>query len=112
MRKYRGLVIGVVAGVLLLWLLTEGRDPTIPSNSTLVLNLSGKYVESAEPSLLMQLLSDRQLSFAALLSELKKAERDDRLSTVVFRFRSLGIGWAQAQELRTATTSGLLDVRQ
>jgi protease-4 len=102
MRKYRGLAIGVVAGVLLLWFLTQGREPTIPSNSTLVINLSGHYVESADPPLLMRLLPDTHITFAALLSELKKAERDDRISTVIFRLRSLDIGWAQAQELRTA----------
>jgi protease-4 len=33
---------------------------------------------------------------------MKKAERDDRLSTVVLRIRNLAIGWGQAQELRDA----------
>ena len=94
MRKYRVFLIGAVVAVLLLWLLTPGRGPTIQNDSTLVINLAGNYIESAEPSLLMQLLPDRPISFAALLSELKKAERDDRLSAVIFRVRSLDIGWA------------------
>jgi protease-4 len=42
------------------------------------------------------------MSFATLLSEMKKAERDDRLSRVVLRIRNLDIGWGQAQELRDA----------
>jgi protease-4 len=94
----------IVAGVglVLLWLIMPEPGPTIQSDSTLVLNLSGDYVEAADLSLLMQLLPDQPTSFVALLSELKKAERDDRLSGVIFRIRSLGIGWAQAQELRTA----------
>jgi protease-4 len=102
MRKYRGLMVGAVVGFFLLWLLLPGRGPTIENDSALVINLSGDYVESADVSLLMQLLPDQPTSFASLLSELKKAERDDRLSSVVLRIRSLGIGWAQAQELRTA----------
>ncbi len=102
MRKYRGLLIGAIVGVLLLWFLIPGRGPTIEDDSILVINLSGNYVESADPSFLMQLLPESHRSFVALLSELKKAERDDRLSAVIFRLRSLDIGWAQAQELRTA----------
>ena len=40
----------------------------------------------------------------SLLSELKKAGRDDRIDGVVLRVRRLQIGWGMAQELRDAIT--------
>ncbi len=102
MRKFRVLIIAAVVGLFLLWLLVGGKGPSIEDGSILVLPIEGRYVESQDPSLLARILTDAGMSFAALLSEMKKAERDDRLSTVVLRVRNLAIGWGQAQELRDA----------
>jgi len=102
MRKFRMLIIAAVVGLVVLWILVGGRGPSIEDGSILVLPIEGRYVESQEPSLLARLLTDAGMSFAALLSEMKKAERDDRISTVVLRIRNLDIGWGQAQELRGA----------
>lgn len=102
MRKLRGVFIGVAVGLLVLWWLMPVGRPSIRDGSTLVFPLSGSYVEATNPPLLTRLLTEAELPFAALLSELKKAERDDRLSAVVLRIRPLAIGWGQAQELRHA----------
>jgi len=102
MRKYRVVMVVAVAGLVLLWLLGRSAGPSIEDGSILVLPLAGRYVESRDPSLLARILTDTGMSFAALLSEMKKAERDDRLSRVVLRVRNLAIGWGQAQELRDA----------
>jgi len=102
MRKFRVLIIAAAVGAFLFWLLVGGRGPSIEDGSILVLPIEGQYVESQDPSLLARIFLDTGMSFAALLSEMKKAERDDRLSTVVLRIRNLGIGWGQAQELRDA----------
>ena len=102
MRRFRRIV--VVLGLLALvfwWFLPKG-GPRIGPGSALVLELSGEYVEAAEPPLVARLLGDGRQSFVALLSELRKAERDDRLAVVVLRVRDLDIGWAKAQELRAA----------
>ena len=82
------------------WVVAKVRS--IEDGSILVLPIEGRYVESQDPSLLARILTDTGMSFAALLSEMKKAERDDRLSRVVLRIRTLAIGWGQAQELRDA----------
>ena len=102
MRRFRRIV--VVLGLLALALLVVPPEggPRIEPGSALVLELSGEYVEAAEPPLLARLLGDGRHSFVALLSELRKAERDDRLAVVVLRVRDLEIGWAKAQELRDA----------
>jgi len=102
MRKLRKLIIGAMIGLFVLWLLIPDSSLSIQDGSVLVVPLSGEYIESTEAPLLSRILSDAGTPFAALLSELKKAERDDRLSTVVFRVRSLAVGWSQAQELRDA----------
>lgn len=102
MRKLRGLMIGVAVGLLLLWLLMPSGGPSIRAGSILVVPLSGSYVEAIDPPLLTRLLTDADIPFVALLSELKKAERDDRLSSVILRIRALEIGWGQAHELRQA----------
>jgi protease-4 len=95
-------MVVAVVGLVLLWLLVRSEGPSIEEGSILVLPIEGEYVESQDPSLLARILTDTGMSFAALLSEMKKAERDDRLSTVVLRVRNLAIGWGQAQELRDA----------
>jgi protease-4 len=102
MRKTRVVIVAAVIGLFLLWLLVRSEGPSIEDGSILVLPIEGSYVESQDPSLLARILTDAGMSFAALLSEMKKAERDDRLSTVVLRIRNLAIGWGQAQELRDA----------
>lgn len=102
MRKSRVVIVVAVFGLVLLWLLVRSEGPSIADGSILVLPIEGHYVESQDPSLLAQILTDADMSFAGLLSEMKKAERDDRLSRVVLRIRNLAIGWGQAQELRDA----------
>ncbi len=102
MRKTRKVIVIAAIAFFLLWLLMPGGGVSIEDGSILVLPIEGHYVESKDPSLLAQILTDADMSFAGLLLEMKKAERDDRLSGVVLRIRNLAIGWGQAQELRGA----------
>jgi protease-4 len=102
MRRLRVLIIAIVLGALAFFFLFDGQEPSIAPDSILVLDLSGEYVEAAEPPLLSRLFAEPRRPFASLLSELSKAERDDRLAAVVLRIRELEVGWAKAQELREA----------
>jgi protease-4 len=79
--------------------------PHIEKGSVLVLELSGEYVESAEPPLFARLAGPARRSFASLLSAFALAERDERIAAIVLRIRDLEIGWGKAQELRDAITS-------
>lgn len=105
MRRFRRIVFVLVLIALALWWFLPSSGPRIEKGSALALELSGEYIEAAEPPLLARLLGDRRHSFVALLSELRKAERDDRLAAIVLRMRDLEIGWAKAQELRAAIQS-------
>jgi protease-4 len=102
MRRFRRILIVLVIGLLLFWWLSPGAGPTVAPGSILMLSIEGDYVEAAEPSLLSRLIGVERRPFAALLSDLRKAERDDRLVGLVLRIRDLEIGWAKAQEIRDA----------
>jgi protease-4 len=97
------LVIGVLA-LLARWF-WSGSPLAIESGSALVLDVSGEYVESADPPLLSKLAGAPRQTFLSLLSDLAKAERDERIGPIVLRVRDLQIGWAKAQELRDAIKS-------
>ncbi|MEE2674905.1 MAG: signal peptide peptidase SppA [Myxococcota bacterium] len=96
--------IGVFsAGVLVLLFLFRGDSPLeIEPGSTVVIEIGGGYVEGPAAPLLANLLGGGQRPFVGLLSTLAMLERDDRVATVVLHIRELGIGWAKAQEIRTA----------
>lgn len=74
----------------------------IESGSTLVIELAGEYIEAPSPSILSRIAGDGTQPFVELLSIFSRAERDDRLSTVVLRIRPLRIGWGKADEIRAA----------
>jgi len=93
------LIAVAAAAIASLWL---GRGPRIEDGSALVMELQGRYLESPGVPLIQRLLGERGQPFVSLLSELRKAERDERIASVVLRVRELEIGWAKAQELRDA----------
>jgi protease-4 len=101
MKRLRRVLLVVLALIAIAWWLSP-RGPAIEPGSVLVVEIGGSYVESAEPPLLARLTGEPPRPLASLLSELSVAERDTRLAAVVLRVRSLDIGWAKAQEIRTA----------
>jgi protease-4 len=102
MKRFRRILIALFIGLLLLWWLLPAAGPSVAPGSILVLTLEGEYVEAVELPLFSRLIGVDQRTFAGLLSDLRKAERDDRLAGVVLRIRPLEIGWAKAQEIRDA----------
>jgi len=92
------LIALAIAGV---WLVRRA-GPSIAPGSALVLELEGEYVEAQEVPLFARALGQRGRPFAGLLSELAKVERDDRITTVLLRVGTLGVGWGKAQEIRAA----------
>lgn len=76
--------------------------PSIATGSTLMVELSGDYVEGADAPIFGQLFGFERRSLVSALSELRKAERDDRIENVLITVRGLQIGWAKAEEFRDA----------
>jgi protease-4 len=102
MRRFRRVVLLLAVAVFLIWLFIPASGPKVRPGSILVLDLSGRFIEAAEPSILGRLLGDGRRPFVSLLSELAKAQRDERLAGVVLRIRRLDVDWGMAQELRDA----------
>jgi len=105
MRRWFRWLLVLLAIALVASFFLRGRGPRIAQGSVLVIDLSGEYVESAQPPLFARLTGPSRRPFASLLSLLATAERDSRLSAIVLRVRDLQIGWAKAQELREAIAS-------
>jgi protease-4 len=76
--------------------------PSIASGSTLMVELSGDYVEGPDAPIFGELLGIQRRSLVSALSELRKAERDDRIEHVLITVRGLQVGWAKAEEFRDA----------
>jgi protease-4 len=102
MRKFLRYGIGAALLLALFWWVARGsQEPTIEPGSLLVIELSGRYVDGPV-SVLARLRGEHVQSLLGVTSELRKAARDERLAGVVFRVRSLELGWAQAEEIRAA----------
>lgn len=100
-RRFRILlVLAVLVGFI--WYLGRGGTLHVAPGSTLVVEISGQYVEAATPTLLARVFGDDGKPFMSLLSLFSLAERDDRIETVIVHIRDLGIGWGKATELRDA----------
>ncbi len=95
-----------IAGIALLlliaiWLMVD-RGPGVERGTVLVMDLEGSYVEAHVTPYLARFFGAPDRPLIDVLSELAKAERDERLSAVLFRIRPLDIGWGKADELRAA----------
>jgi protease-4 len=102
MRRFRRLLVVAILIGLAAWVLLPSRGVPIEQGSILLLDLEGDFVEATEPSFWSRLLGGGRRPFVAILSELAKAQRDDRLAAVVLRIRTLPVEWGMAGELREA----------
>lgn len=104
MSKYLRLIL-VLSVVLMIALFFMGRrGAEVADGSYLIIDVGGRYVEAQSSPVFDRLLGDQTIPMAALVSELTKAERDDRLAGVVFRVHGIDAGWGKAQEIRDAIT--------
>lgn len=88
-------------------------QPKVADNSVLVLNVSGSLPDYAPEDPTAKLFGFGQgESFSGLLTQLRKAKVDKRISAVLLDIDSPSIGWGKADELRAAIadfkTSGKL----
>ncbi len=78
-------------------------QPSVASNSVLVLSLSGDLPDYVPEDQLAKAFGIRQpQSFTGLLTQLRKAKADTRIGAVLLDIDFPGIGWGKADELRDA----------
>ncbi len=61
MRRFRRVVLLLAAAVFLIWLFVPAAGTKVAPGSILVLDLSGRFIEAAEPSILGRLLGEHVL---------------------------------------------------
>jgi protease-4 len=78
------------------------REPAVPNNSYLVLELNGSYAEAPPQDIVGRLLRRRERTLFDVLTMIREAQVDRRIKGVIAKIDSLNVGWAKAQDLRDA----------
>jgi protease-4 len=100
-----GITLAVVlVAIIGIALLAESMSkPKVADNSVLVLNVSGDLPDYSADDPTAQIFGFKQSqSFSNLLTQLRKAKVDSRISAVLLDVNFPGIGWGKADELRAA----------
>src|SRR5262249_50526721 len=74
----------------------------VPEGTWVLLDLEGSYGEDVPQDSLARLVGERRMSLLDLLLLIRDAGEDPHVAGMVVRVRSLGIGWAKAQDIRDA----------
>jgi len=117
LRRGVGFVLGLLifavavsaAGVVTLWVVV-GREPSVSSNSTLVMRLNTDLREAAPDDVVRQVLSGAPPpTLRTVVDDLRKAKVDKRIGAVLIRPSQLSAPfWGKVQEVRDA----ILDYRR
>src|SRR5882762_2909546 len=97
-----------IVGIVALYLLV-GREPAVPSNSTLVLRIGGSLAEVAPNDVIGYLRGVRTPTVRSVVDNLRKAKVDARVRSVLLKPTGFDSPfWAKVQEIRDA----VLDFRK
>jgi protease-4 len=98
------LIVLFVVGVIAIALIAESMGrPSVDNNSVLVLKLSGTLPDYVPEEPVAKLFGvQQQQSFSNVLTQLRKAKIDNRISAVLLDIDFPEIGWAKADEIRDA----------
>lgn len=117
LRRGVGLVLGLLvfaiavsaAGVLAIWVVV-GREPSVASNSTLVLRLDTDLREAVPGDVVRQFISGAPpATLRTVVDDLRKAKVDKRIGAVIIQPSQLKAPfWGKVQEVRDA----ILDYRR
>lgn len=95
------LFLVAVIGIALI--VSSVNQPSIARNSVLILNVSGSLPDYTPDDAFARAVGFAEpQSFTSLLTQLRKAKVDDRISGVFLDISFPGIGWGRADELRDA----------
>lgn len=95
----------VFLSALLVYLLLRSLDlapPSVRSGSTLTLSISGDLPEDTLYDLGSSFFRIERLTLRDVLTAIERAEEDSRIENLLVRVRTSFLGWAKAEELRSA----------
>lgn len=97
------IVLFFVAVIGIAFLANSLSRPSVAENSVLILNVSGSLPDYAPEDPLAKAVGIGQTqSFTGLLTQLRKAKVDNKISGILLDISFPGIGWGKADELRDA----------
>jgi protease-4 len=96
-----GIVLVLVIGLALVFA-SLGNEPTIRDNSVLVLKISGPLPDFVPEDPVRRLLGGNDQSLTALLTQIRKAKVDKRISAILLDVDMTEAGWGKADEIRDA----------
>ena len=88
---------------MLLLATTVAREPTVASNSTLILRVGGDLYET-EPGGVFGPFMETAPTVRSVVEALRKAKSDSRISSVILRPTGAAALWGKVQEVRDAVT--------
>ena len=97
------LILFLVAVIGIALLFSSYSKPDVAQNSVLLLNVSGSLPDFTPDDAVARAVGFAQpQSFTGLMTQLRKAKVDGRISAVLLDISFPGIGWGRADELRDA----------
>jgi protease IV len=97
-----GLVLICVVAIAILVSLFRGNRPSIRDNSVLALKVSGPLPDYVPDDPFRRLFGGQPQSLSSLLTQLRKAKVDKRITAVMLDIDGSDAGWAKAEEIRGA----------
>src|SRR5262249_47703203 len=97
-----GLILITVLGVALVISAIGGRRPSIQDNSVLALKISGSMPDYVPDDPFRRIFGAQPQDLKTFLAQLRKAKVDKRITAVMIDIDMSEIGWAKAEEIRSA----------
>ena len=95
----------IVLSALSVYLLLKGLDlaaPVVTRGTTLSIDVAGQLPEDTLYELGSGFFRVERLTFRDILESIDRAKRDSRIKNLFLQLRGNTLGWAQAEELRSA----------
>ncbi len=96
------LVLAVVVGLALLIASFRGTEPRVADNSVLILKVQGELPDYVPDDPMRRFFGGDDSSLNNLLTQIKKAKVDKRVSALLLEVEFSGAGWGKADEIRDA----------
>ena len=97
-------VLALVAFICIALLINavRGSEPVVAENSVLVLKVQGEMPDFVPEDPMRRLFGGDDSSLTNLLTQIKKAKVDKRISAILLEIDFSGVGWGKADEIRDA----------
>ncbi|MBV9960281.1 MAG: signal peptide peptidase SppA, partial [Acidobacteria bacterium] len=80
----------------------RGSEPAVADNSVLVLRVQGEMPDFVPEDPMRRIFGGDDSSLTQLLTQIKKAKVDKRISAILLEIDFSGVGWGKADEIRDA----------